>query len=87
MSLHLLSYNPPTKAHMNIILSSFQVNTQGGLACWSAASNCWTISKAPLEPQGPPKFSRILLLLATNNADKGLSTPIFFVNHSLDPQA
>ena len=75
---------------MNIILSSLQVDTKEGLACWSAASNCWTIPKAPAELQGSPKFSRILLLLAMKNADKGLlNTPIFCaysIIFSLDPQ-
>lgn len=42
------SFNPPTKAHLNIALSSF---------CDAST--------------GPPQEKRLLLLLATQNADKG----------------
>ena len=54
-----ISFNPPTRGHMSIIVSALQTSTTGRDA---PNSQC-------------TRYSRILLLLAVQNADKGACAP------------
>ncbi|KAF8473870.1 hypothetical protein BDZ91DRAFT_712736 [Kalaharituber pfeilii] len=63
------SFNPPTKAHLNIVLASLKIATgTDRVVAWDSSSQLWSEEEAK-NIKGHP-CNRILLLLAVQNADK-----------------